>query len=200
MSYTLTPQERDLRVRANSYLETLQSIRERIAKEGRNFTVKEKKDVEGLLEKLDATQDEIETLNAIGKRESHWNGSAPWQKRPNVPSGYGGGDDGDGSQFRNLGDFCSSVVSASVPGGGFDPRLQTRALAGMGEGVGSSGGFMVDAPVADGLLQKVFSSGEIAKRLNRIPLTMPNSNGIRIPYVDETSRVTGSRLGGVRTY
>ena len=38
--------------------------------------------------------------------------------------------------------------------------------------------------------------GEILSRVNKIPISA-NANGIKIPGVDETSRATGSRWGGV---
>ena len=41
--------------------------------------------------------------------------------------------------------------------------------------------------------------GEILSRVNKLPISA-NSNGIKIPGVDESSRATGSRWGGVASY
>jgi HK97 family phage major capsid protein len=41
--------------------------------------------------------------------------------------------------------------------------------------------------------------GEVLGRVNKVPISA-NANGLKIPGVDETSRATGSRWGGVQSY
>lgn len=107
-----------------------------------------------------------------------------------------------------LGDFLKSVARHAISRGrDFDPRLRkldiqdlkVRAAAGMSEDVASDGGFLVFTDVGAPMAKTIFDTGALASRTSKIPLG-PNFNGIKIPYVDETSRANGSRWGGVRTY
>lgn len=151
--------------------------------------------------KLDEAQElKLRIEAAGGDCEPGWNQTRADQVHNRPGAGAVTTYDG-GGVFRGLGDFLQSVVQSTVVGGTRDERLmQQRGALGMGETIASTGGFTVDQPLANMLLEKVFSGGEIASRLNRIPLTTPNTNGVRIPFIDETSRVNGSRLGGVQTY
>lgn len=81
-----------------------------------------------------------------------------------------------------------------------DPLAQLQAAAqGAGEKIGSDGGFMVQSDVAAGMLQNVFSGGALLNAVRKINLG-ENSNGVTMRAVDETSRATGSRWGGVQAY
>jgi len=102
--------------------------------------------------------------------------------------------------FATFGAFLDAVRRAEGPGAYVDPRLTEQAAAsGLGEDVPSLGGFLVQKDDATDILSRAYTTGEILSRVRRIPIG-PNSNGLRIPYVDETSRATGSRWGGVRAY
>jgi HK97 family phage major capsid protein len=101
-------------------------------------------------------------------------------------------------RFNSLGEQMMAVFRAAQPGGQFDPRL-SAAGTGMNESVGADGGFLVQTDFQAGLLQNVWDSGEILSRVRRIPVG-PNSNGIRMNGVDETSRANGSRSGGIVSY
>jgi len=133
-------------------------------------------------------------------------------------------DRAEDKPFADFGEFLLSVRAAQAPGGNTDPRLRStgfsedgfalpkieqrsepgkriekRAPSGLGEGIGSEGGFLVAQDVSTSLIQRVYDASQIIGRCRRLPLG-PNSNGIKLPYVDETSRATGSRWGGVRAY
>lgn len=99
--------------------------------------------------------------------------------------------------WDNAGDFFRAVIDAGR-GRGVDPRLSTRAASGVGEGIGSEGGFWVAPPaVMDTLLERITGpqGGEILRRVNQIPVTV--GNGTKVPGIDESSRASGSRWGGV---
>ncbi len=99
-------------------------------------------------------------------------------------------------RFPNLGEQLLAVARAST-GGGMDMRL--RAPLGMNEGNPADGGFAVQVDFATTLVNRIYEGGEVASRVTRFPIS-PNSNGMKIPAVDETSRATGSRYGGVQVY
>ena len=76
---------------------------------------------------------------------------------------------------------------------------EQRDISGLNETVLSQGGFLVQQDVATELIRRIYETAVILPRCRRLTIG-PNSNGVKIPYVDETSRITGSRLGGVRGY
>jgi len=113
----------------------------------------------------------------------------------------GGGGYNRKGLFNSLGDFAISVANASRPGGIVDDRLLKiqAAASGANETVPSEGGFLLEKTLVDPLLNGAFQTGLLAKYCFRLPVGA-NSNGLKIPAVDETSRVNGSRLGGVQAY
>jgi HK97 family phage major capsid protein len=103
--------------------------------------------------------------------------------------------------FKSFGQQLQAVAQAARPGQRADERLfQIRnAATGLNEGIGSEGGFLVQTDFSNEILQDSFNEGLLAKRCRRQPISA-NSNSIKIPGVDETSRATGSRFGGVQGY
>ena len=71
-----------------------------------------------------------------------------------------------------------------------------RAPTGAGEVDPTGGGFLVQVDFAAAIFMLAHDMGEILSRVNKLPISA-NANGIKIPGVDETSRATGSRWGGV---
>lgn len=86
------------------------------------------------------------------------------------------------------------LISLYVPGSGY-----RAAASGNNEKIPSEGGFLVQTDYSTSLLDDMHSMGDVLSRVNRIPLS-ENSNTMKLPAVDETSRVDGSRWGGVRGY
>lgn len=105
--------------------------------------------------------------------------------------------------FRSFGEFLQSVALAeTTQGRQTDPRLlefQERAATGMNESIGSDGGYLVQPTFVAELLKTTYDSGDLLKRVTKLPLSV-NSNRVVINGVDETSRATGSRWGGVRVF
>lgn len=73
------------------------------------------------------------------------------------------------------------------------------AASGMNEAVGADGGVLVQKDFANDIVDKAYLEAPFASQVQRLTLSS-NSNGIKIPYVDETSRVDGSRQGGIQMY
>lgn len=103
--------------------------------------------------------------------------------------------------FASFGEQLQAIMRAGLPGGQTDPRLhEVRAAAsGLNETTPSDGGFLVQTDFTTEILRDAFAEGELAKLCRRQPISA-NANGIKINGVDETSRATGSRYGGVRSY
>jgi HK97 family phage major capsid protein len=115
-----------------------------------------------------------------------------------------GGDREAERPFANLGDQLRAVATSTGPGATIDKRLyrvheEFRAATGQSEAIAADGGFLVDQPLANGLIKRMFDGGEILSRVNRIPIGA-NANGVRFNRLKEDSRADGSRFGGVRGY
>jgi HK97 family phage major capsid protein len=104
--------------------------------------------------------------------------------------------------FKSFGEQLSAIAHAGMnegAGAQRDPRLIWQKSSGANEAVPSEGGFLVQTDFATEIIKHAHDMGEISSRARRIPIS-ENSNGIKLPAVDEDSRVDGSRWGGVRTY
>lgn len=106
-----------------------------------------------------------------------------------------------GKKFRRVGEFYGAVARAAVTRGrDADPRLfETRSGQGINEAVGSDGGFLMQPEFANTLFERVYATGEVFNRTNKMTLG-PQFNSAKIPAVNESSRVDGSRSGGVLAY
>ena len=83
-------------------------------------------------------------------------------------------------------------------GADVDSRL-VRAPTGAGEIDPSAGGFLVQTDFATAVFMRAYDMGEILSRCEKFSLST-TANSIKIPGVDETSRATGSRWGGVQSF
>lgn len=107
--------------------------------------------------------------------------------------------------FRSLGEQLLAVRAAAEPGAAeLHPRLmgihhEFRAATGLGESVPSDGGFLVQKDFIPGILERTHQEGSLLSRVDNLPVGA-GSNGIKINAVKETSRVDGSRMGGIRGY
>ncbi len=105
-----------------------------------------------------------------------------------------------GKFFSNLGEQCQAIAKAAKPGSEIDPRLyQIKAATGLGETVPSEGGFLLEKTFSTELLAGAYDVGLVNSRVNRMPISA-NSNGVKLPAVDETSRADGSRWGGIESH
>jgi HK97 family phage major capsid protein len=105
----------------------------------------------------------------------------------------------EGAQFRTFGEQLIAVARYSMTQGvDRDPRL-VRAPTGAGEIDPSAGGFLVQTDFATAVFMRAYELGEILSRVEKLSLST-SANSIKIPGVDETSRATGSRWGGVQSY
>jgi HK97 family phage major capsid protein len=117
----------------------------------------------------------------------------------------------DEQPWGSFGEFLVAVAGAALNPRNIDPRLvestpeRPSAITGLGGSVGSEGAFLVQTDFISTLLARTYDNtvilngGEGYSGVSRIPLG-PNSNGVKIPAVNETSRADGSRWGGVQAY
>lgn len=96
-------------------------------------------------------------------------------------------------RFARFGEFLSAVAKAYIHGEQ-DHRLY--GASGASEGVAPDGGFLVQQDFINQIVEPMYEPGSIVSRCTPIPIGA-NSNGAKIPVVDETSRANNSRWGGV---
>ena len=104
--------------------------------------------------------------------------------------------------FESMGKQLEAVKIATLTQGRqTDPRLNRLSLKSLGanELVGSEGGFLLEPSFVASLLTPLHDSGPFSSRVNRLPIG-PNSNGVTVRAIDETSRADGSRWGGIKGY
>jgi HK97 family phage major capsid protein len=112
--------------------------------------------------------------------------------------------------FRSFGEQLQAIAQyANSRGAKEDSRLirapselpgaLSRAPTGAGEVDPTGGGFSVQTDFASAIWMLAHDMGELLSRVNKIPISA-SANGIKIPGIDETSRLTGSRWGGVQSY
>ena len=187
-------------------VDSIADIRDLAVNEDRDLSLSE-------ASKLDEILDEIEMVETLIKTEERTQSKLYKLSMPGksitTPSD-GPVDEGDQrsrpaavankDQFFTLGEQLSAIMQASAPGRRTDPRLmqaENRAT-GLGEGVASDGGFLIQDNFAQAMVEKVFQTGLLAQLCRQMPISV--GTNMKIPGLDETSRVAGSRWGGVRGY
>lgn len=97
----------------------------------------------------------------------------------------------------------AALIQVSAAGGQVDKRLyelQSRAAAaGASEAVPADGGFLIQPDFSSEVLTISHDTGLVYTRARKLPLS-ETTNSIKVPAVDEQSRVDGSRWGGVRMF
>jgi len=114
-------------------------------------------------------------------------------------------DEGD-KEFPSIAAQMAAVKAYEQSNGrNLHPRLKgleslaTKAALGLNEAVPSQGQFLLEPTLSSDFLKPIHEEGPFTSMANRLPVSA-NSNYGWINGIDETSRATGSRWGGVRGY
>lgn len=108
--------------------------------------------------------------------------------------------------YQSFADYLSAVrecPSKDTPGERLKksfnalPDTIKKSATGMGELVGSDGGFLVPPGFSQEIFQRVYNDGGLLSRTRKIPVS---GNSMTFPRSAESSRADGSRWGGVRSY
>ena len=105
-------------------------------------------------------------------------------------------------QFSHFGEYLFKVREAACSPSFTDPRLGPQAAApGHRTDVDSLGGFLIPDQFAGGILQRMYSTGELLSRVKASGMVLPlQGNTIKLPRLDESSRADASRDGGILGY
>lgn len=112
----------------------------------------------------------------------------------------------DQPKWKGFGEQLNAVRSACIPNGYVDKRLVgitgsgeviNKAISGASELIGHEGGYLVSPEYSKEILTVSHNTGIVAKDCRHLKIS---GNRIIINAIEETSRATGSRWGGVRGY
>jgi HK97 family phage major capsid protein len=103
--------------------------------------------------------------------------------------------------FKSLAEQFSAIKTAELSHGrNVDQRLlRVKAILGANETVPADGGYLLDPTLVSEIIKPMNEVGPFSSRVRRLPVGN-NSNYGWINGVDETSRIAGSRWGGVLGY
>jgi len=154
----------------------------------------------------DTLEGEVETLRADLERLERQESRQSWANQPETNAApktrIEMGNAPEDREFASLGECAHAIIRSGMPHGKIDPRLvgmNHRAATGLGENVPADGGFLLEESYVSGIMKRVYDSSEIINGCQKITVGN-NSNSITLKAIDESSRVDGSRLGGVRGY
>lgn len=104
-----------------------------------------------------------------------------------------------GSEWKSMKEFLNAVKDAEVTHR-VDPRLLTKASAGLGEDSNGVGGYLVQHPLWN---QEIFNayiqSSVIAPKCRQF-VAEPYANGLKFKQVQETTRASTTWFGGIQFY
>lgn len=181
---------------------------ERDKREDKKLTEAEGTRLTEINTRLDAIRHELPPLLSEANFDQH--GEHFQQQRQRPIEGDLNQDDEPSQQldnggFRDCSEFMRAVYERSAyhrPNEKLDALVQhereTRAGTGQAEDSDAVGGYLVPSSFASTILQNTFDAGQVASRCFQVPIS--NGRSTSWAAVDETSRVAGSRYGGVTTY
>lgn len=114
------------------------------------------------------------------------------------------GDDNAAKKPVAFGEFLQGLAMLQAPvlaqraGYVMQPHI-LAAVTGAGSGVSADGGVLIRNEWSTELLGKAREASALLSKCDNKPIG-EGADGIEAPYVDETSRATGSRWGGVQVY
>jgi HK97 family phage major capsid protein len=166
--------------------------------ENRGLTPEEEKENGELETKIENLKKAIELQNKVAKNGDEEEKLEVEEKTP-VNDKLHAEPKNHAPAFKSMGEFLGAVKDAADPYKGIDNRLRILNASGLNEQVNSEGGFLVETTYVKELMQRAYDRAPVASKVKKIPLG-PNSNRMKLPAIDETSRANGSRLGGVQAY
>lgn len=184
----LIARRKTLKAEKARLIEEAQAALELSATENRDLTDAERARDDAIQARVSQINDELGRIERV--LESDRETPTETAQAPAQPGG-----------FNSMGDFLVAVAQAGMPGGRVDPRLLPiqAGPTGMSSGVPADGGFLVRRDWSLQLLARATEQAQLLPRTRQVPIG-EGFDGLELPFIDETSRATGSRWGGVQVY
>lgn len=189
---------REMRQKRQALWEQAKALHDKAKGENRDLTAEERQQWETLTAEMDS-------LRAIIERDERLSAEGQaLQQSAGTRTNHGTAAEGAGEEGVLWRDAPAPSRRAKEEmeyrfGTYLQGVFNKRAATGMGELVPSDGGFLVGTDFSTELLRRAYTLGAITSRCRRVPISA-NSNSLKINGIDETSRATGSRWGGIRGY
>jgi HK97 family phage major capsid protein len=107
-------------------------------------------------------------------------------------------DKKDENKWDSFGEQLQAIVKASMPMGEIDKRLvASKAILGSNELVGAEGAFLIAPEYTNEILKIAHDEAIVAKDCRHLKI---KGNRIILNAINETSRATGARWGGIQVY
>lgn len=179
----------------------IDAIEAKVETDERERTEAEAKEILDLIAKQDGIQTQIDAEIAMAAR-------APEPQTAAQAGVVVAGPAAEASPYRNVGEYLYDLVGSAKNIAQGRPALtrvvnyqdQVMAAAtGAGEAIPSDGGFLVGTDFSTDIMKRAYDNNQVINRCTRRTISGP-ANSIELDAVDETSRVAGSKWGGVRFY
>jgi len=161
----------------------------------RELTDAELTELDGITERKAAIDKQINAMNAQRDAEGRAYTAAE-AARTGVTSMH---DNRSDAPWRSFGEQMQAIAKAGMPHGEVDPRLMAATPTGANASNNADGGFLIHSDYSEALLDRAREESPILGMCRSIPIGDGMDN-IDLPVIDETSRATGSRWGGVQVY
>jgi HK97 family phage major capsid protein len=193
----------ELRKKWGEVIDSMTALNKKAKDEARSFTAEEKAEYAALESKEKELSEEIERSERLAKLQERKKSTT---SEPIVKITREEGEDENGKciVFRSLGEQLMAVKEAGISPHRRNEKLEKaqkimRAATGLNESQAADGGFLVQTDEAAGLIKRAYETSVLASRCTKIGIS-PNSNGLKINAIDESSRANGSRLGGIQAF
>ena len=102
-------------------------------------------------------------------------------------------------EWKDMREFLNAVKNAEEKHI-VDPRLITKASAGLGEDSNAVGGYLVQHPLWNAEIFSAYMRQSVVAPLCRHLVVEDYANGLKFKQIDESSRTVTSQFGGIRFY
>jgi HK97 family phage major capsid protein len=181
----------------------IDTIKAKAETEERELTAEDFTAIEALLDSQDALKAQIKTAERMAAQEAEAP-AAPTAAQMGVVAVGPAAEASPYSLAEYMQDIAVSARNIAAAGAPL-PRVvnyQQKILAaatGANETVPADGGFLVGTDFGGAIMNRVYNNNEVISRCTRRQISAA-SNKMTLNGVDETSRATGSRWGGIRSY
>jgi HK97 family phage major capsid protein len=198
-----------LQSRYSEILERMNAISDLAKKEKRGVSEDESKEFDGLELELETVKRNIARAEKLAKENEERVKPTKKALHTEVTRSEGEDENGNCKVWGSLGEQLMAVKRVAVEpvslrNSDIAQKLELsnkimRAATGLQESVMAEGGFLIQQDGASNLIQVAQQTGKLAGLVDKYSISS-GSNGISFPFVDETSRVDGSRAGGIQAY
>ena len=187
------------RQRAADLYQQAQTLAKTAASESRDMTAEEVGKFDALMDQHDAAMADVRREERLLDAERALAATAPMSAAP-IAQPVEVRDLDVERPFADFGEYLMAVARAGMPSAVVDRRLLPLAgPSGANTSVPSEGGYLVHKDFSSILLDKAQQESLVWQDCTEIPIG-PDSDGVELVTIDETSRANGSRWGGVQVY